>query len=156
MKSLVRRASQNYCSKLICLKRVYRTLGKVVAQSPEEMAEALTAELQKTDQLRQRIISIGLPILLPDGVSLLRGPVVKSETPALGWVDLTPANMAVWQERLANLLADVAKELSGDTSSYFDRVYSTSRSWSQDDEQFDIGEIVGWLLTNEEGGKRMK
>ncbi len=138
------------------LKRIYRTLGAVAEPSAEEMAEALTAELKNNAQLRQRIISIGLPILLPDGERLLRGPMVKSETPDQGWVDLTPANMALWQQRVKNLLAAVTQELGGDTSSYFDRVYPTSRNWTPEDQRFDIGEIVGWLLINEEGGKRMK
>jgi hypothetical protein len=41
------------------------------------------------------------------------------------------------------------------SGSGFDRVYPSLAAWSQD-EAFDVGEIVGWLFTHEEKGRRGK
>ncbi len=138
------------------LKRVYARLDKVLEPAPAEMAQRLEAELHGEPRLRQHILTIGLGILLPDGKHLLRGPVLKSSTADQGWVDLTPANMARWQERIRGLLDTIREELSGDTSSHYDRNYPTSREWNPDDLRFDIGELVGWLLITEDQGRRGK
>lgn len=138
------------------LKRVYHRLDKVLEPTPETMAQQVEAELHREPRLRQHILTIGLGILLPDGERLLRGPILKSETPEHGWVDLTPANMAHWQQRIARLLEVIQEELAGDTSSHHNRNYPTSREWDPTDLRFDIGELVGWLLNEEEKGRRGK
>lgn len=138
------------------LKRVYGRLDLVLEPSPEAMAEALEHEIRTDPLLRQHIISIGLGILLPDGEHLLRGPVLKGERPDQGWVDLTPDNMARWQERIRRLRAVIHEELGGDTSSRHDRNYPASREWNPDDLRIDIGELVGWLFSEEEQGRRGK
>ncbi len=138
------------------LKRAYGRLDRVLAPSPAAIAQRLEGLLRDEPLLRQHILTIGLGILLPDGQRLLRGPVLKGQTAAQGWVDLTPANWAHWQERIRRLLETIRQELSGDTSSYYDRNYPTSREWNPEDLGFDIGELVGWLLTTEEQGRRGK
>ncbi len=50
----------------------------------------------------------------------------------------------------------VRAELDGDTSSRADRSFVASREWRSDDEFFDIGEIVAWILIYEEDGQRGK
>lgn len=138
------------------LKRVYKTLKAAAASSPEEMAAALFKEISEHADLRQQILSVGLPILLPDGERLLRGPLVKSETAAQGWVDLTPANMAQWKKRLEGIRAMVADELDlKDTSSRKDRFYPSLRQWQSDD-RFHIGEIAAWVSIYEDEGRRGK
>jgi hypothetical protein len=138
------------------LKRVYKTLAAVEAETPETLAAALADEIARTPKLRQQMLSIGIPILLPDGVRLLRGPLIKSSTADMGWVDLTPANLGKWQLRLQEIQRQITAELDGDTSSYHDRLHPASRMWTSDEIRFDIGEIVGWLFIYEENGRRMK
>jgi hypothetical protein len=138
------------------LKRVYKKMGAVAKSKPKEIAEALKAEIIKNADLRQQIISIGLPVLLPDGEHLLRGPILKSKDANLGWVDLTPENMAKWQERLAAIRQMLRDQLSGDTSSTHDRAYPTLRDWQVDDDSFHIGEITAWVAINEDEGRRGK
>lgn len=138
------------------LKRVYKTMGAVAKLKPEVIANALKAEIVKNADLRQQIISIGLPILLPDGDHLLRGPVMKSINAYNGWVDLTPKNMAKWQERLSAIRQMLTEQLSGDTSSIHDRAYPTLRNWQADDDNFYIGEITAWVAINEDEGRRGK
>ena len=138
------------------LKRAYGRLDKALEPTPEAMAQQVEAELHREPLLRQHILTIGLGILLPDGERLLRGPILKGETAEQGWVDLTPANMAHWQRRIARLLEVLRSELAGDTSSHHDRNYPASREWDPNDLRFDIGELVGWLLNEEENGRRGK
>ncbi|MEE9470236.1 MAG: hypothetical protein V3W32_00850 [Gemmatimonadota bacterium] len=71
------------------------------------------AQLIETDRdLRSSIISIGLPILLPDGRQMLRGPGIKVRPPpgeplrdsryaSQGWVDLRAVSWVKWRERCA-------------------------------------------------------
>lgn len=137
------------------LKTAYGTIYEVARPSPSEVSSALTKLIHERPDLRQEMISVGIPILLPDGERLLRGPVIKSATAELGWVDLRTENMARWQTRLRKLTSEVERQLDGDSSSRYDRTYRTARRWQARD-TFDIGEVVGWLFVHEENGERMK
>ncbi|MBI2429674.1 MAG: polysaccharide biosynthesis protein [Ignavibacteriales bacterium] len=123
----------------------------------------------KEEQLRSHIISIGIPILMPDGKTILRGNEIKIPpyrgvnelpiTPASiddwahnGWVDLRISNMEQWKTRLAIIMKEVAASIKGDTSS---RHFRTAEYWDRF-ENIDEGKIVGWIFTEEEKGKRMK
>ncbi|MCI5209869.1 MAG: hypothetical protein D3910_13995, partial [Candidatus Electrothrix sp. ATG2] len=112
-------------------------------------------EIGSNATVRQGIISIGLAILLPDGENLLRGPQIKSVDAHHGWVDPTSENMQLWKKRLQAVHTMVQQEGS-DTSSLHDRAYAASREWGDTADCFDIGEIVAWILTYEEGGRRVK
>jgi hypothetical protein len=138
------------------LKLVYKEMGKVLEITPEEMAIALESEISTNTRVRQEIITVGLPILLPDGESILRGPVVKSKTANLGWVDLTADNMAQWQKRIKAIREMIDMEVHGETSSLYDRAYPSIRNWNADTDHFDVGEITAWILGNEDKGKRGK
>src|SRR3990170_2880129 len=137
------------------LKTVYTTLSAASKDAPGDMATKLAALISKDSGLRQQIISIGVPILLPDGKRMLRGPLIKSEDAQHGWVDLTPANMAAWKKRLKGIRAMLKKETSGESSSRFDRGYPSLRTWAAED-KFEIGEMVAWVSINEDEGRRGK
>jgi hypothetical protein len=137
------------------IKRAYKTLPAALKADAKEMAAALEKDISETPKVRQQILSIGLPILLADGERMLRGPVVKSENTAQGWVDLTPENMSQWQKRLGDIQAMIETEMGGDTSSRHNRMYPTLRTWS-DQETFNVGEIAAWVSTYEDKGKRGK
>jgi len=138
------------------LKRVYGSLDRALEAAPEEAAAALEALVGADADLRQKIISIGIPILLADGKRLLRGPVIKAETAEQGWVDLTPANLTRWQKRLRRLLEEIRRQSRGDTSSRDDRIYPAAREWRPDDLTIRVGELVAWVLNTEERGFRFK
>jgi len=131
------------------------TLAGVLERKAADLAAALEARLGRQAELRQRILSIGIPILLSDGRRLLRGPSLKSQDAEHGWVDLTPGNIARWQERIAGLRAFLKIAASAPAGSAVDRVYPSAASWSAED-TFDVGEVVGWLFINEEKGRRGK
>jgi len=115
----------------------------------------LLKDLTENAGLRQHILSTGIPILMPDGAHLMRGPVIKSGDSEHGWVDLSPANMSRWQERATALHAAIQAARGSDSSSRFDRSYRSMRTWS-DDDSFDVGEVAGWLFNIEEQGRRGK
>jgi hypothetical protein len=138
------------------LQRSCGTIARALERKPEELSAALEAEVVGDKALRQRILSIGIPILLRDGERLLRGPSLKSQDAEHGWVDLRPANMARWQERLAALRADLQIALAdSEGGSRLDRSYPAALEWRQDD-SFDVGEIAGWVFIHEDRGRRGK
>jgi hypothetical protein len=138
------------------LKRVCGTLGEAVRREAAALSQACLRLLSDDAGLRQRILSIGIPILLPDGKGLLRGPAIKSQEAEHGWIDLRPENLAHWQERLAALRAELQlSQADREASSRVDRAYPSALEW-RDDEAFDVGEIAGWVLIHEEHGRRGK
>jgi hypothetical protein len=137
------------------LQQECRTPAGVGERKPSELGAALEQRLTQNAGLRQRILSIGLGILLPDGRRLLRGPTLKSQEAEHGWIDLTSENLARWQSRIAGLRAFLQVGSAASSGSGFDRVYPSLAAWSQE-EAFDVGEIVGWLFTHEEKGRRGK
>jgi hypothetical protein len=121
------------------------------------------------DQLRSQIISIGIPILLPDGKSMLRGSIIKippfrgqGHFPVTaknidrwahdGWVDLREKNMKLWRARFAHIISSVENIPEGETSS---RLMHNREYWRSLSD-IDPGKICGWIFTYEEKGKRMK
>ena len=120
------------------------------------MANVLERRVRDDAALRRRILSIGIPILLADGISLLRGPLIKSSDRYYGWVDLTPDNMKLWQERIRAIRASAEADFSADSSSSRDRSLAPGREWDRQIDILDPGEIAGWILDREEGGRRDK
>jgi hypothetical protein len=134
-----------------------------------EISAAAAAVIRANRELRSRIVSIGIPILLPDGKTLLRADTIKIPpyrgepeleiTPdaidhwaAAGWVDLRVENIERWRERLRRIEAETSALDRRDTSS---RSHFTFDHW----ERFDtmpIGKIVAWIFTIEDEGARMK
>ncbi|HEY69527.1 MAG TPA: short-chain dehydrogenase [Anaerolineae bacterium] len=137
------------------LKRQCKTINGVLSQQPETLAAELLEMISSDASLRQQILSIGVPILLPDGKRLMRGPVIKSEDAYHGWVDMTPANLAQWQQWL-KALREMARGIQPDgASGGFDQSVRASGIWHEDD-SIDVGEIAGWLFTHEDKGWRGK
>nr|MDJ0955796.1 hypothetical protein [Arenicellales bacterium] len=138
------------------LRRVFETTKAIINNPPELLANGLEKIILDDATTRQRIISIGIPILLPDGERLLRGPVIKSEDAKHGWIDLTSSNMRAWQKRLHAIENDLTAELADDTSSRNDRIFTTSPKSHTDNTLLPIGEIVAWIFINEDNGVRGK
>jgi hypothetical protein len=133
------------------------------------LSDKLAKILEQDRTLRAQIISIGVPILLPDGKTLLRGEEIKIPpfqgvnelriTPALidhwahdGWVDLRKENMDLWRSRFRKIILETERIPKGETSSRYLRTGSYWRNFRD----IDAGKIVGWVFTVEEKGKRMK
>ena len=110
--------------------------------------------------LRHTITSIGIPILLPDGRTILRGPVIKippynkkahvvpitddnvDRYARKGWVDLRPEHMQWWLDCFRKMRSTV---------------YERGAKWSSErlniesylQEKIRIGQVVAWIFNNE-------
>lgn len=151
------------------LKKAFGAMKAVEKASPRQMMEKTEALVREDKELRSQIISIGIPILLSDGKTLLRGKDIKippyrgeNELPITaasmeawvhdGWVDLRMKNMVRWKSRFAAITKDAEETGSKDTSS---RHFRTRLYWDNF-EEIDPGKIAGWIFSEEEKGKRMK
>ena len=132
-----------------------------VALDPADTAERAAALLDEDADLRQRIVSIGLPVLLPDGRSVLRGPEVKVSPPAgasgadprtveNGWVDLRAGNWERWRGRAAALSEQLRSRPGVDRGSRSDLEYG------DESDALRPGRLVAWILRYEEAGERIK
>jgi hypothetical protein len=151
------------------LKRLGTSLKGILEISPEDLSDRCAELIHEDDSLRSRIVSIGIPILLPDGKRLLRGPEVHiprntghaeipiregdiNEWADAGWVDLRVVNMKHWHQRAKDAIEEAGKIPTEDTSSRFHR----DRTWWHTDTPLDEGRLVGWLFIEEDKGLRMK
>ncbi|MEG8946966.1 short-chain dehydrogenase [Rosettibacter firmus] len=151
------------------LKIICGTMKQILNETPESLSQKAFEYIKKDSKLRNEIISIGIPILLPDGHSLLRGNEIKippyrgeNELEITqdkidlwahdGWVDLRPQSMKIWQSRIKTIIEETEQIPPDDTSSMFVR---TKKYWNNF-ETIDIGKVVGWIFSKEEKGERMK
>jgi hypothetical protein len=141
------------------------TLSGVLEQTAETLAAALFTLVQSDANLRQTIISVGLPVLTPDGQTLIRGPYIRiPEAPgsnsvtltaealerwaAKGWVDLRPSNLERWRQRFTKMQRE-AQRLRGRGSAAITREAYLG-------EEISAGAVVGWIFNNEDGSYRIK
>jgi hypothetical protein len=59
------------------LKIKYRMIQAVVDRPADEISSELWRYLQRNQELRNTVISIGIPVLPPDGKRLIRGPRIS-------------------------------------------------------------------------------
>jgi hypothetical protein len=142
------------------LKRLYGTYDGALGLDPEEAADRAQSLIEADDDLRQRIVSTGVPILVQDGGAVLRGPVVKVLPPTdrplegnvidAGWVDLRPQNWEKWRERIQAVVRERRDEPSVDKGSRSDHDYGDSQ------EALRPGRLAAWVFRIEDEGDRIK
>jgi hypothetical protein len=151
------------------LKHAMGTMARAAAPdlSPGALSERL-AEALELSGVGRMAPSIGIPILLPDGKTILRGPrinvpelighatTVPLDDPGAlegwitkGWVDLRPPNMERWQARFRKMLK--ARTRLRDLGSTAANIHTYMGG-----DSFEIGEVVAWIFNNEMGGYRVK
>lgn len=143
------------------LGRLFAHLREVAALDPERTAQAARDLVERDADLRQRALSIGLPILLPDGATILRGADVKVAPPEgwqegdlriadRGWIDLRPANWQRWQERARRMIAEIETRPGPECGSRAD-----AEPGGRD---FEIrpGRMAAWILRVQDEGVRIK
>lgn len=143
------------------LGRLFAGLAEVARLDPAETAARAERIVLEDRDLRQRILAIGLPILLADGERLLRGREVKSRPgpsqsprdPRLrenGWVDLGPENWAKWAARASAVLAGTASAPGPDGGSRLDFDPAVSP------DAIRPGALAAWVFRVEDRGVRVK
>ena len=134
-----------------------------------ELAMKMQQVVQTNTVLRQTILSVGLPILLCDGSTYLRGnevliPLSKGREAVTmsadnvnkwchdGWIDLRESNARAWQLRLQTIREELAGMPSNVTGSHYDHDVRYWGGFTTVDE----GKLAAYLLHNEERGARIK
>ena len=147
------------------LKVRFRTLSEALEHSPETLASDIAELLEVDQKLRHTINSVGLPILTPDGKSLIRGPHIRiPEIPgvnvvkltkesidqwaAKGWVDLRAQNFERWRERF--------EKMSRRSRSLDERGSAGIKREMYPHDDIRVGAVVGWIFNNEIRGYRIK
>ncbi len=151
------------------LKLAYGSMPAIVESKPEDISNKIVEILRNNKKLVKQMVSIGIPILLPDGKSLVRGNEIKIppfrgelEYPTSpeainawakdGWVDLRKENFEKWQERIREIMAEAESIPPSDTSS----MYVRNKKYWDNFEKINIGKVVSWIFIHEEHGWRMK
>jgi NAD(P)-dependent dehydrogenase (short-subunit alcohol dehydrogenase family) len=149
------------------LRLAFPSMTAVRQTSAEAVRDALDRLVRSEPEVANRIISVGLPILLDSG-EILRAPKVLVPADACGvpvtperlegwvhdgWVDLRLANCARWIERFQKIHDEIAAIPEDDSSSRY--VMRDERFW-QEGHALQPGKIVGWILSAEEKGGRVK
>jgi hypothetical protein len=145
-------------------RRAFGGLEELARAAPVVVTERWADRIGGADaDLRQSAVSVGLPILMPDGRRLLCAARDQATTSweagswevsaeriehwsEREWIDLRATNAARWIERARLMAEESARdEDSADRSSTLDRRFASG---------FDIGEVAAWIFEREDGGFR--
>lgn len=148
------------------LRETFGTMTRVRGMRPEQVRDGLDERVRGDGDLAGEVVAIGIPILLADG-EVIRGPQVivpsgvenEEVTPQKleawvhdGWVDLRLENCARWIERFDKILTETEAMPEADTSSR----YLRNRDFWHQGTSIQPGKVVGWILSEEEKGGRIK
>ena len=141
--------------------RVRNSVRALADSQPAELAAAVARLVQDDAPLRQQIISVGLPIVLPDAKSLYRGSVVvvppdpngeALAAAARGWIDLRPEYFGIWVKRAATMVRDAERRAAGPESSGSDLDWNAIGP----EDLIEPSRFATWVFTVEEKGSRIK
>lgn len=136
------------------------SIAQLAASDPAQVGREAQALLDSDAGLRAEIVSVGIPILCQDGKTLYRGasvvvpPADGDPTAAAprGWVDLRPANLALWVERAKKVVAEAealkqARAGSGSDEEWFGvEPAKPIAPWR----------LATWIFRHEDKGERIK
>ncbi|HYT03349.1 MAG TPA: hypothetical protein VEM13_00540 [Gemmatimonadales bacterium] len=134
-----------------------RALGQSQAQQLATEAHALVT---RDAALRSHILSVGIPILAPDGERLYRGSLVvvagdggdpRGAAPR-GWVDLRPAQFGMWVKRAQEMVAQAQRRESHAVES------GSGVDWTavDADDPIEPARFATWVFRYEDRGERSK
>ena len=137
------------------LSKLFPTVRALAAADPASAAaNAERVVREQEPALRRQILSVGIPILLSDGLSVLRGEVVHvppgargADIAPRGWVDLRPANLAHWVKRAVAIVAEPAPAGTGSDAA-LNRIGA--------EEAIVPSRLAVWIFEHEDGGFRIK
>lgn len=139
-----------------------RSSVRALAESEAgDLATAAHRVVRDDAALRQHIISVGLPIVAPDGKHVYRGSTVVVPPDAdgdplrvapRGWVDLRPEQFGVWVKRATAMVRAAERRAAGPQSS------GSDLDWNAIDpeEPIEPSRFAAWVFTVEEKGARIK
>jgi len=134
---------------------------RALAQSrPVELAAEAHACVQRDSGVRSHILSVGIPILTPDGEGLYRGSLVvvpadgadpRAAAPR-GWVDLRPDQFGLWIKRAQQMVAQNADRAGRAAESGSDVDWMAIGA----DDPIEPARFATWVFRFEDRGERIK
>ncbi len=151
------------------LSKLCGDIRSIMTIAPDKLAQDLSNFIEQDQKIRSQIISIGIPILMPDGKRLLRGPEIKVPVrkhidqlevtaeaidvwASAGWLDLREKNMHLWQRRIEQINQYIDELPKNDSSSLH---HHGVRYWGIDQDT-NIGKVAAWIFIHEDKGARIK
>jgi hypothetical protein len=146
---------QQFCEKV----------ADLATMTASELSKKIEEFVLGNSELQNLVTSLGLPILLSDGKTILRGPVLHipeskvkasieiasdsdiDEWAQQGWIDLREKNMEVWIKRAQTMMSTQENSYIEGSSSYARHIYTSK--------YLKTGEVVGWIFVNEFDGGRV-
>ena len=125
-----------------------------------ELSAAAQARIERDTVLRSHILSVGIPILTPDGDRVYRGRQVavpadgedpRSAAPR-GWVDLRPEQFGGWITRAREMVAQAERRARCSTES------GSGVDWTAigADDPIEPARFATWVFRFEDRGERIK
>lgn len=125
-----------------------------------DLATEAHALVTRDAALRSHILSVGIPILAPDGDRLYRGSLVvvadagddpRAAAPR-GWVDLRPEQFGMWVQRAQQMVAQAERRHSRAAESGSDVDWTAIGA----DDPIAPAQFATWVFRYEERGDRIK
>jgi hypothetical protein len=134
-----------------------RALG--ASQAPQLATEA-HALVSRDAALRSHILSVGIPILAPDGAQLYRGSLVvvpghdgdPDAAAPRGWVDLRPAHFGLWVKRAQEMVGQAERRHARAPESGSDVDWMAIGA----DDPIEPARFATWVFRYEDRGERIK
>jgi len=124
------------------------------------LADEAHALLGRDADLRRHILSVGLPIVTPDGERVYRGSfvVVPAEdcdplaAAPRGWVDLRPAQFGVWVTRAGSIVRQAEARAARSQESGSDVAWTAIGA----EDPIEPSQLATWVFMHEDRGERIK
>lgn len=145
----------------VILERLFEGVEAAAELEPESTASRAQELIEGDGRLRSDVLSVGIPILLSDGRSLLRGPDVKVQPEqggelnvarwaARGWVDLRPESWVQWRERCRGFVDFYVRTSGAEVGSGSDLDVRAASGALR------AGALAAFVLRSEDEGERRK
>ena len=140
--------------------RVRPTVRALAGSEAAALAAETHALLERDTGLRSQILSVGLPIVAPDGRRIYRGchvvvppdPVDPLAAAPRGWVDLRPGQFGAWVRRAGEMVrqAESRRDLTEESCS--DVAWTAIGA----EETIEPARFATWVFAHEDLGERNK
>ena len=142
--------------------RLRASVRALAGSEPGPLASEALALVEQNPALRRRILSVGLPIVTPDGRCVYRGSLVvvppapdggdPLDAAPRGWVDLRPTQFGQWIERAREMVRQADARAGGPKSSGSDADWVAIGA----DDAVSPARFATWVFRHEDRGERIK
>jgi nucleoside-diphosphate-sugar epimerase len=144
--------------------RLRPTVRALAESEAETLADEAHTIVQRDAALRRRILSVGLPIVAPDGRHVYRGREIVVPPPSSGgdplaaaprgWVDLRPTQLGQWIQRAGTMVTQAEERSRRDGG----RGGGSDEDWTAlgPDDPIDPARLATWVFRHEDHGERIK